>query len=302
MNAEGSYVYDGLTYDIKGGLSAKVSRNKANNKKVRIKLSELLDKSYDKVGANYFLEFTFDKLKSEYGQTVNDLDYVTFKRSTDSEYNNGALKVKSFETSLYPGSKLDNRTIVITFNHAVDGLTGFDVENYELEGLTIERAKVTAAEPDKVELTIKETYSEMQFGATLTIKNLRAAGSDIVMDEVRQILYFNESVRPYNIEDVSVPDEHIIDLYFTEALENVVTSSFVVNVNGKKATISGVKASDKADKNGHYSVRLTLAKDLVDGDEVKIDLNSNAKVTDTAKNALRFYNIEFEYDKDQKEY
>lgn len=302
VNVEGSYVYEGLTYELKGGLSAKVVRNKANNKKVRVKLSELLSKSYDKVGADYFIEAEFEKLKSDYGQAVNDVDYVTFKRSTDSEHNDSTLKVKSIETSVNPGSKLDNRTVVITFNHAVDGLTGFNVENYDLDGVTIERAKVTASDPDKVELTIKETYSDMQFGSALTINNLRAAGSDVVMDEVRQIVYFNESVRPYNIEDLSVPDEHIIDLYFTEALENVLTSSFVVNVNGKKATISGVKAADKADSNGHYSVRLTLAKDLVDGDEVEIDLNSNAKVTDAAKNALRFYNIEFEYDEDQKEY
>lgn len=302
VNVEGSYVYGGLTYEIKGGLSAKVTRNKSNNKKVRIKLSELLDKSSDKVGADYFIEIEFEKLKSDYGQAVNDIDYVTFKRSTDSEHNDSTLKVKSIETSVNPGSKLDNRTIVITFNHAVDGLTGFNVDNYHLDGVTIERAKVTAADPDKVELTIKETYSDMQFGAALTINNLRAAGSDIVMDEMRQILYFNESVRPYNIEDVSVPDEHIIDLYFTEALENVLVSSFIVEVNGKKATISGVRAADKADSNGHYSVRLTLAKDLVDGDEVEIDLNSNAKVTDAAKNPLRFHNLEFDFDEDQKEY
>lgn len=302
VNAEGNYVSEGLTYEIEDGLSAKVSQNKENNKKVLIKLSDLLDESSDKVGANYFLELTFDKLKSEYGQTVNDIDYVTFKRSTDSEHNNSALKIKSFETSVYPGSKLDNRTIVITFNQAIDGLTGFNVDNYHLDGVTIERAKVPAAEPDKVELTIEEMDSDMPFGAALTIKNLRAAGSDVVMDEVHQILYFNESVRPYNIEDVSVPDEHIIDLYFTEALENVLVNSFVVNVNGKKATISGVKATDEADENGHYSVRLTLTKDLADGDNVEIDLNTNAKVTDEANNALRFYNIEFEYNKGQKEY
>ncbi|MER2190056.1 MAG: S-layer homology domain-containing protein [Solibacillus sp.] len=302
VNVEGSYVYEGLTYEMKGGLSAKVTRNKANNKKVRVKLSELLGKSYDKVGADYFIEIEFEKLKSDYGQAVNDVDYVTFKRSTDSEHNDSALKVKSIETSVHPGSKLDNRTVVITFNHAVDGLTGFNVDNYHLDGVTIERAKVTAADPDQVELTIKETYSEMQFGAALTINNLRAAGSDVVMDELRQIIYFNESVRPYNIEDLSVPDEHIIDLYFTEALENVLVSSFVVNVNGKKATVSGVKVADKANSNGHYSVRLTLAKDLVDGDEIEIDLNSNAKVTDAAKNALRFYNLEFKYNEDQKEY
>lgn len=302
VKAEGSYVYEGLTYDLKDVLSAKVTRNKANNKKVRIKLSELLDKSHDKIGADYFLELEFDKLKSDYGQSVNDVDYVTFKRSADSASNDNTLKVKSIETAVHPGSKLDNRTILITFNDAVDGLTGFDVNNYHLDGMTIERAKVTATEPEQVELTVKETYSEMQFGAMLTISNLRAAGSSNVMDEVRQILYFNESVRPYNIEDISVPDEHLIDLYFTEQLQNVTISSFVVNVNGKKATISGVKAADKADANGHYSVRLTLAKDLVDGDEVEIDLNTNAKVTDAAKNALRFHNLEFTFHEDQKEY
>lgn len=300
-NAEGSYVIDGITHDLKNNLSAKVVKNKGNNKKVRIKLAELLDGS-DKVGANYYISLEFEKLNSDYGQSVNDVDYVTFKRSTDSEHNDSLLKVKSIETSVNPGSKLDNQTVVITFNHAVDGLAAFDIENYQLDGLEIERAKITAADPDKVELKIKETYSDMQFGAALTISNLRAAGSDLAMDDVRQIVYFNESVRPYNISDVTMPDDDEIELYFTEPLENVLISSFIVEVEGKKATISSVKASEKADSNGHYPVKLTLLKPIEDGDDVEISLNSKAKITDEAKNEVRFNSVEFTYDEDRKMY
>src|SRR5690606_31631624 len=92
------------------------------------------------------------------------------------------------------GTKIDNKTIVVTLSNQVDGITASNLENYVLEGATIQRAVVNHNEPHKVYLTIKEGDVDFQRGANLTISNLRALNSIVTMEPKTELVFLNENL------------------------------------------------------------------------------------------------------------
>lgn len=290
----GSYVLQqGLTRELPRTLFAVPTKHPTDDKVLRVKLSTLLA-GVDVVGANYFTNAIFTNVSSEYGQPVNNTDYISFVRGSDTGYNENKIAVYSVETSANPGSTLDNQTVVITFTQAVDGLTGFNISNYVIDGAVIESAKVRALEPHKVELRVKESSVLTQYPTNLTVSNIKAAGSIHAMESSRHVIYFNENVRPYNIGGVSMPAANEIVLTFSEPLHNVLQGSFIVKANGTQVNVTSAAPNYTGDYNNHQ-VKLQLGRALTSGEYVTIELAPNATVSDAAKNLLQFNNVYFTY-------
>ncbi|MEO4054135.1 S-layer homology domain-containing protein [Solibacillus sp. CAU 1738] len=297
----GSYVHQGLIRDLPTTLFAVTTKHATNDRVLRVKLSTLLA-GVDVNGATYFTNAKFTNISSEYGQPVNNTDNISFVRGMDTSYNQNKIAVYSIETAVNPGSTLDNQTIVITFTQAVDGLTGFNIANFVLDGAVIESAKVRALEPNKVELKVKDSSVLMQYGTNLTVSNIKAAGSILTMEPSRHIVYFNENVRPTNVGNISVPSANEIVLSFTEPLHNILTTSFIVKVNGYAVNVLNATPYNVVDYNGYNQVRLQLGRNLVADEYVTIELAPNSTVSDAAKNLLLFNPVYFTFQTNQTLY
>lgn len=285
----GSYILNGYTYPLKDSLVGQLEKSATNDKTIRVRLSTLTELTANS-GYTYSVGATFTGVTSEYGQAVNPAYQVNFVRGSDFAQNEEKLSVLSVETSYNArqGTVIDNKTIVITFSTYVDGVTASNLQNYVLDGMTIQRAVVNHNEPHKVYLTVKEGDIAYPRGTNLTISNLRALNSVVTMEPKTELVYLNENIAPqYVYHNITGTDT--ITLSFNEAVKNALNHSFEVKVGDLAVPISQIYSSGT----NNEQVAIRLAQPLKANQVVTISQTATSTVSDLANNKLIFSPLQF---------
>ncbi|MFY0741520.1 S-layer homology domain-containing protein [Solibacillus silvestris] len=284
----GSYILNGYTYPLEKSLVGQLEKSTTNDKTIRVRLSNLTGSGVTTTaGYTYSVGATFTGVTSEYGQAVNPAYQVNFVRGSDYAQNEEKLSVLSVETSYNArqGTVIDNKTIVVTFSTHVDGITASNLQNYTLDGLTIQQAVVKHNEPYKVYLTIKEDIAQSR-GTNLTISNLRALNSVVTMEPKTELVFLNENIAPqYVYHNITGTDT--ITLSFNEAVKNALNHSFEVKVGDLAVPISQVYSTT------NEQVAIRLAQSLKANQVVTITQTANSTVSDFANNKLVLSPIQF---------
>ncbi|OBW58838.1 Parasporal protein [Solibacillus silvestris] len=284
----GSYILNGYTYPLEKSLVGQLEKSTTNDKTIRVRLSNLTGSGVTTTaGYTYSVGATFTGVTSEYGQAVNPAYQVNFVRGSDYAQNEEKLSVLSVETSYNArqGTVIDNKTIVVTFSTHVDGITASNLQNYTLDGLTIQQAVVKHNEPYKVYLTIKEDIAQSR-GTNLTISNLRALNSVVTMEPKTELVFLNENIAPqYVYHNITSTDT--ITLSFNEAVKNALNHSFEVKVGDLAVPISQVYSTT------NEQVAIRLAQSLKANQVVTITQTANSTVSDFANNKLVLSPIQF---------
>ncbi len=313
IELRGSYVLPGgATLQIPSALSVVPIKHPTNDKVLRVKLSTLLASAniqgLDQQGATYFTTVTLRNIVSEYGQPVSYVPQIQFTRGGDLGNNQNKIAVRSVETTVYnPNLAIDNKTVLITFSHAVDGLTGFNAANYIVDGAVVESARVSSTNNHQVLLTLRDSTVTQQLATNITISNVKAMNSTVAMDPYRNVIHLNENIRPQNQGYIVVPHANEIVMTFTEPLINVLANSFTVKMNGANGVPDTPIVVTNVVQNGIGSygqnqVHLTLAQPLTHGASFTIELANGATVSDAAKNLLLFTPRVFTYSAGQINY
>ncbi|MER2027883.1 MAG: S-layer homology domain-containing protein [Solibacillus sp.] len=284
----GNYILNGYTYPLEKSLVGQLEKSTTNDKTVRVRLSNLTGSGVTTTsGYTYSVGATFTGVTSEYGQAVNPAYQVNFVRGSDFAQNEEKLSVLSVETSYNArqGTMIDNKTIVVTFSTHVDGNTASNLQNYTLDGLTIQQAVVKHNEPYKVYLTIKEDIAQSR-GTNLTISNLRALNSVVTMEPKTELVFLNENIAPqYVYHNITGTDT--ITLSFNEAVKNALNHSFEVKVGDLAVPISQVYSTT------NEQVAIRLAQPLKSNQVVTITQTATSTVSDFANNKLVLSPIQF---------
>lgn len=284
----GSYILNGYTYQLEKSLVGQLVKSTTNDKTIRVRLSNLTGSGVTTTaGYTYSVGATFTGVTSEYGQAVNPAYQVNFVRGSDYAQNEEKLSVLSVETSYNArqGTVIDNKTIVVTFSTHVDGITASNLQNYTLDGLTIQQAVVKHNEPYKVYLTIKEDIAQSR-GTNLTISNLRALNSVVTMEPKTELVFLNENIAPqYVYHNITGTDT--ITLSFNEAVKNALNHSFEVKVGDLAVPISQVYSTT------NEQVAIRLAQPLKSNQVVTITQTATSTVSDFANNKLVLSPIQF---------
>ncbi|MBM7664822.1 hypothetical protein JOC25_001281 [Solibacillus kalamii] len=284
----GSYILNGYTYPLEKSLVGQLEKSTTNDKTIRVRLSNLTGSGVTTTtGYTYSVGATFTGVTSEYGQAVNPAYQVNFVRGSDYAQNEEKLSVLSVETSYNTrqGTVIDNKTIVVTFSTHVDGITASNLQNYTLDGLTIQQAIVKHNEPYKVYLTIKEDIAQSR-GTNLTISNLRALNSVVTMEPKTELVFLNENIAPqYVYHNITGTDT--ITLSFNEAVKNALNHSFEVKVGDLAVPISQVYSTT------NEQVAIRLAQSLKANQVVTITQTATSTVSDFANNKLVLSPIQF---------
>lgn len=284
----GSYILNGYTYPLEKSLVGQLEKSTTNDKTIRVRLSNLTGSGVTTTtGYTYSVGATFTGVTSEYGQAVNPAYQVNFVRGSDYAQNEEKLSVLSVETSYNArqGTVIDNKTIVVTFSTHVDGITASNLQNYTLDGLTIQQAIVKHNEPYKVYLTIKEDMAQSR-GTNLTISNLRALNSVVTMEPKTELVFLNENIAPqYVYHNITGTDT--IMLSFNEAVKNALNHSFEVKVGDLAVPISQVYSTT------NEQVAIRLAQPLKSNQVVTITQTATSTVSDMANNNLVLSPIQF---------
>lgn len=284
----GSYILNGYTYPLEKSLVGQLEKSTTNDKTIRVRLSNLTGSGVTTTaGYTYSVGATFTGVTSEYGQAVNPAYQVNFVRGSDYAQNEEKLSVLSVETSYNArqGTVIDNKTIVVTFSTHVDGITASNLQNYILDGLTIQQAVVKHNEPYKVYLTIKEDIAQSR-GTNLTISNLRALNSVVTMEPKTELVFLNENIAPqYVYHNITGTDT--ITLSFNEAVKNALNHSFEVKVGDLAVPISQVYSTT------NEQVAIRLAQPLKSNQVVTITQTATSTVSDFANNKLVLSPIQF---------
>ena len=285
----GSYILNGYTYPLKDSLVGQLEKSATNDKTIRVRLSTLTGLTANS-GYTYSVGATFTGVTSEYGQAVNPAYQVNFVRGSDFAQNEEKLSVLSVETSYNArqGTVIDNKTIVITFSTYVDGVTASNLQNYVLDGMTIQRAVVNHNEPHKVYLTVKEGDIAYPRGTNLTISNLRALNSIVMMEPKTELVYLNENVAPqYVYHNITGTDTIILS--FNESVKNALNHSFEVKVGDLAVPISQIYSSGT----NNEQVAIRLAQPLKSNQVVTVSQTATSTVSDLANNKLVFSPLQF---------
>ncbi|MGE7982949.1 S-layer homology domain-containing protein [Solibacillus sp. NPDC093137] len=288
VSLTGNYILNGYTYPLEKSLVGQLEKSTTNDKTVRVRLSNLTGSGVTTTsGYTYSVGATFTGVTSEYGQAVNPAYQVNFVRGSDYAQNEEKLSVLSVETSYNArqSTVIDNKTIVVTFSTHVDGNTASNLQNYTLDGLTIQQAVVKHNEPYKVYLTIKEDIAQSR-GTNLTISNLRALNSVVTMEPKTELVFLNENIAPqYVYHNITGTDT--ITLSFNEAVKNALNHSFEVKVGDLAVPISQVYSTT------NEQVAIRLAQPLKSNQVVTITQTATSTVSDYANNKLVLSPIQF---------
>ncbi|MFS0876424.1 S-layer homology domain-containing protein [Solibacillus isronensis] len=286
----GSYILNGYTYPLANNLVGQVEKSTTTDKTIRVRLSNLSSSGVTgatTAGYTYSVGAAFTGVTSEYGQAVNPAYQVNFARGSDFAQNEEKLSVLNVETSYNArqGTNIDNKTIVITFSTHVDGITASNLQNYTLDGLTIQQAVVKHNEPYKVYLTVKEDIAQSR-GTNLTISNLRALNSVVTMEPKTELVFLNENIAPqYVYHNITGTDT--ITLSFNEAVKNALNHSFEVKVGDLAVPISQIYSTT------NEQVAIRLAQPLKSNQVVTITQTGTSTVSDLANNKLVLSPIQF---------
>ncbi|MGN7479355.1 S-layer homology domain-containing protein [Solibacillus silvestris] len=287
----GNYILNGQTYMLAAPLIGQLEKSAANDKVVRVRLSNLSGIVANS-GYTYSVGATFTGVTSEYGQAVNPAYQVNFMRGADFAQNEEKLSILNVETAYNArqGTVSDNHTIVVTFSAHVDGGTATTLQNYYLDGLTIQRAYVNPAEPYKVYLTIREGEVAYERGANLTVSNLRALNSIVTMEPQTRLVYLNENIPPQYTGN-SVSGFNTITLTFSEPVKNALINSFDVRVGNAPAAISQVYVPTHYQ--GNNQIAIQLSQTLAAGQTVQISQTGVSTISDLSGNKLNLPQINF---------
>ncbi|WP_332651732.1 S-layer homology domain-containing protein [Lysinibacillus sp. 54212] len=278
VTLRGKYEVDGVQYSISESESARVEQVAGEENVVRVLLREALY-GFDRKNGQYDVNLAFSNVFNEYNKPVNN-GSVSFKRNGDHNYNTEKLQLLSVQTSRTTNAITDSNRILLNFNHNVNRALATNLENYNLQGYTIERARVYEANPKQVELIIKEGTILSQTEAYLSVWDLKAENSSEEMENYYELVFLNENVKPTLINrEVSGPRE--LTLTFSEAISNVADNSFIVK-NSSGNIVSATTANHSEDKT---KVVITLATDIMRYQEFSISLKPNSWIKDLYGNS-----------------
>jgi trimeric autotransporter adhesin len=159
---------------------------------------------------------------------------VTFTRTADFDPNKPALKATVDGNGIVKGA--DNNTYLVHFNKQLDATSALDLNNYVIEGATVQSAIFTQNDATNgaiVKLTLVPGSVTLTGDRQVTIKNVKSAAG-VAMDTVTTIENFTENVAPTVSAAITAPDT--ITLTFSEEMNaSTITDSdadFAVYVDG----------------------------------------------------------------------
>lgn len=309
VQLSGSYVNQGNTVNIAQPIVATAVKHPTNDRVLRVKLSDAL-RGVDYVGATYFVNATLIGVTSEYGEALPNIPYVQFVRGGDTGYNQNALVVLGVETSSYPGSTVNSNEILVTFSHPVDGLTALNRENYILEGGGTVASVMPTSNNRQVKLTLVHENRPQAVTSHITIQNIKALGSTVVMAPYSNSILLSENVRPTVDRLLTVTNTSTTSstLSFTvsKALKGpIAPNAFTVTLN--RATTNGQYLQQPVTATTTYNevtrqFNITLNQPLVQGDMLTVTPTSNVQITDAANNVLDFSPASFTFNVGQLQY
>lgn len=274
----GTYDVDGIMHSIPTADTAPVFAVPGEENVVRVLLREALY-GYDRKNAQYNVNLSFSNVNNEYNKPVNN-GFISFKRNGDHNYNTETLQLLSVQTSRTSNTITNSNRILLNFNRNVNTALATNLENYNLQGYTIEQANIYEANPKQVELIVKEGTILSPVGAYLSVWDLKAENSSETMENYYEIVLLNENVKPtiYSRE-VSGPRE--ITLTFSEAISEVAHNSFIVKDRGDNM-VSATASNHPTDKT---KVVISLSKDIMRYQEFSVALRPNTYIKDLYGNS-----------------
>lgn len=289
----GQYNWGGKNYPMYAPEAASVYPVIGDRKTIKIPLYELV-KNYDRQGAKYNVDLTFENVFNEYHEQVENT-HVSFARNTDYNYNSEKLELLSVHTSRTDCNITDNSIMMLTFNYPVDEKLATDLYNYKLFDydinwkeieMKIKTVRVNPSNPYQVELTLDQTVTR-PVSPFLYVWNLRGAGSIREMDPYYERVYLNENVAP-KYKGYEVVNNRQMKLTFSEALANIQEDAFyVTNTAGEKLAVTA-----KVDPTNSSKIVLTFGQDLVRSSKISVKLQSNRALYDLYNNKGTFADLE----------
>lgn len=236
----GSYDLNDLTTTLTTTAAPTLAYKSAADKKVvLVKLANLLTATDDKKGAQYTGTLTLTGVASETGVSVASAT-TEFTRGEDSKATTEKVEVEAIKQTLGNPNE-----VVVDFDKNVDVTTAKDIANYTIEGATVKSAKILSDAKDKVVLTLEAGSIKTSADYNVTVKNVKAENSTVVMDTVTKAVSFKENVAP-KIAKVEFVAADVVKVEFTEAV-GVVSSISGTTVTGGTVTAANfeVKYDDK---------------------------------------------------------
>jgi hypothetical protein len=146
---------------------------------------------------------------------------ITFNRGSDTDTNKPAI-VTTFDGN-EAGNHVDNNgikvvdndTIQVQFDRALDGATATNKANYQVNGLTVESA--TLLPNNIVELKLAADTNTLSGLRNVTISGVKSKDG-VLMDTFTASEYFVENVKPY-VKSATLIAPNQIKVEFSEAVE-----------------------------------------------------------------------------------
>ncbi|MCG3084087.1 MULTISPECIES: S-layer homology domain-containing protein [unclassified Anoxybacillus] len=146
---------------------------------------------------------------------------VTFNRASDTDTNKPAIDTTydNGESSPHVASNgikvVDNDTIQVKFDRALDGATATNKFNYQVNGLTVESA--TLLPNNIVELKLAADTNALSGLRNVTISGVKSKDG-VLMDTFTASEYFVENVKPY-VTSATLITPNQIKVVFSEAVQ-----------------------------------------------------------------------------------
>lgn len=182
-----------------------------------------------------------------------------------------------------------NNKVTVEFTENVDGATGTNVANYQIDGAVVESARIVAGSPKIVELTLKADSNTFTGVRNVTVENVKAVGSSVAMDKYTGTVTLKENVAP-KVESAVLTTTGSVTLTFSEAVIAAAgTIDFELVIGGKTVasndTVTTLVAATPGSKTVVFDLEAAVsAEDIAKGLELKPLSTMNLK--DFAGNSI----------------
>ncbi|MFD1031851.1 S-layer homology domain-containing protein [Metaplanococcus flavidus] len=223
---------------------------------------------------------------------------ISFKRAADTDLTKPAVLLTDGDSAPYTVdngvSVIDNDTLHVTFDKALDGASATNKANYTVNGLVVKSA--TLLPNNVVELKLDANTNTLTGVRNVAISGVKSS-TGVLMNAFAASEYFVENVRPTFTAALTQNDE--ITLTFSENVVNLTNDAgeadFEVNIDGVDVTtFSPAVAVTEVGTDGTRTYTLELSRALTAAEYAKtltITATDDLDVEDTNENVLSFTSV-----------
>ncbi|PIC95709.1 hypothetical protein CSV69_10235 [Sporosarcina sp. P26b] len=250
-----------------------------DEKGVKVKLADI---QFDSGALLDGTKYTFDVNAKDAAGNVSDAIKVEFTSNDKAD----STKPKVDTTSALTGKE----TVAVTFDRELDGASAINVANYNIAGVTIEKAVLSPLSGGKQIVTLTLGKNEQSGARAITVSGVKSK-SGVAMDTFNSSVTLTENVKP-TVTAAKVTTTKTIELTFSENVVLTGVANFDVFIGDSTTAETGVSSVAETTTTNKTVITLTTA--LTDADLAKtitVKPASGADVKDASGNVLDFKSI-----------